>query len=142
VVIDPFAPASGAAPLWTAQAMRTLAYKAGAVLNAGFAADSLTMQAVEDGGVPAPTAASPWLVAYVRAIELEGGDELHLVLKAPDGAVLAESSRKLDRDRAQELIFVGKRRPPAGWPPGTYRAGYAVLRQGKPVITRGFTIGF
>jgi hypothetical protein len=46
----------------------------------------------------------------------------------------------LDRDKAEWIIFVGKKRPPAGWPAGRYAARYVVERGGKPVIEQRFAI--
>ena len=139
-VVDPFEPAAGAAPLWTPEAARTMPYKAGAVLNAGFAPGPVTMSGIEDGAIPLVDASAPALVAYVRAIELEGGDEVELTLKGPDGSVLATDRSPLDRDKAQYLRFVGKKRPPAGWPPGTYVADCVIYRGGTAVVNRRFEI--
>jgi hypothetical protein len=141
-VIDPFAPGPGAAPLWTPAAMTRLAYKAGAVLNAGFASGPVEMPALEAGAPAAPGREAPYLVAYVRAIELESGDVVELVLKGPGGAVLAQNQVTLDRDKAQYMRFVGKKRPATGWPAGRYEASYQVRRGGKTVIARDFTQQF
>jgi hypothetical protein len=145
-IIDPFAPQGsasgtcapqGGASLWTPAAQRALAYKAGAILNAGFAGVPLTMDAIEAGGIAAPTADSPALVAYMRAIELEKGDILDLSLKGPDGAVMAaQSLPPLERDKAQYFAMVGRKRPPAGWAKGRYVATLRVLRAGKPALER------
>jgi hypothetical protein len=110
------------------------------VLNAGFAAGPVSMEMVEAGALAPPGADPPALVAYVRAIELEGGDEIALSLKAPGGAVLAQDRQPLDRDKAQYLKFVGKKRPPAGWPPGTYEADVTVYRGGQAVIRKTFSV--
>jgi hypothetical protein len=139
-VIDPFAPGPGTPPLWTAAAMTRLAYKAGAVLNVGFASGPVEMPALEAAAPPAPGREAPYLVAYVRAIDLEGGDELELVLKGPGGAVLAQNRIRLDRDKAQYMRFVGKKRPPTGWPAGRYEASFQVRRGGKSVIARTFAV--
>ncbi len=142
-VVDPFAP--GAAPgacstsaagqgLWD----RPIAYRAGTVLNAGFADKTLTMADVEEG-VAAPTAAAPMLVAYVRAINLRQGDVQELSLTGPDGAVLAQQTAPaLPRASAQRLLFVGKRKPASGWAPGAYTATYKVRRDGKVALERTF----
>jgi len=137
-VVDPFDPAPGAAPLWTPEAAKPLAYKAGAVLNTGFAPGPVTMAAVEDGSVPGADATSPAVVAFVRAIELEAGDEVELTLKDPDGAVLATNRVPLDRDKAQYLLFVGKKRPAEGWRTGTYRADCVIWRKGQPAVRQSF----
>jgi hypothetical protein len=95
------------------------------------------MAEVEAGAIPAPAAASPALVVYLRAIELAQGDVMTLVLKAPDGAVIVQDRRPpLDHDKAQVLSLVGRKRPAAGWPRGRYSAILQVIRGGKPVIER------
>jgi hypothetical protein len=148
--VDPFLPDAGAAcsaradgsGLWTSAAAAALAYRpGGAVLNAGFADGPVDNARVEAGGPPRPGRTSPALVAYVRAINLKGGDRPVLTLTGPDGKVLARSeSAPLDRSKAQWLVYVGKRTPPGGWPPGLYRADYAVLRNNQPVLVRRFDL--
>ena len=148
-VVDPFAPdmSSGRCEsqgaLWTPAAMDALAYREGAVLNTGFSSGAVSMEAVEDGGVAEAAQHAPALVAYVRAIGLQGGDVQHLEVTAPDGAVLAKTDEKaLDRDKAQYLLFAGRRTPAEGWPSGAYRARYWVERDGGRVLEREFQIAF
>lgn len=149
--IDPFAPAagpnvcdpaaSGAAGLWDAAAAKALTYRRGAVLNVGFSATATSMEMVEAGGVAPPSAQSPALIAYVRAINLQGGDVQELVVKQPDGGVVAESILPpLDRAKAQYLMYAGKRAPPEGWTKGTYTATYSVRRSGEVAILETFAI--
>lgn len=144
-VIDPFAPemASPAncqvqAPLWTPEAQRSLAYKAGAVLNAGFAGGAVSMDGVEAGALPPTSATSP-LEAYARVIGLAAGDSVELTLTAPGGRVIAQGgSAPMVRDRDQELIFAGARAPAGGWPHGLYSAEVRVRRAGAVAISRRF----
>jgi hypothetical protein len=143
-VVDPFAPdasnpaaCSGQASLWAAAASRQLRYKAGAILNAGFAGAPVTMQDVEDGRIAAPRAGSAYVVAYARAIELELGDTLEIALTGPGGKALASATTQpLDHDKAQYIGFVGKKRPPSGWPHGAYTAQIRVHRKGVVVLQR------
>jgi murein DD-endopeptidase MepM/ murein hydrolase activator NlpD len=147
-IVDPFAPDTSdpaacgpRTSLWTAEALRQMAYKSGAVLNAGFAAGPVSMESVEAGNVPGPTPAAPYLVAYARAIELEAGDTIELALMGPDGAQLAVSRLDpLNADKAQYIAYVGKKRPAQGWPRGTYKADYRVLRAGKVAVERRFNV--
>lgn len=147
-VIDPFAPDSAstacgsAGSLWTAETERVLAYQRGVVLNAGFAAGPVAMEAVEAGGLAPPDADAPALVAYARAVGLEAGDVQELVLLDPAGAVLARNRlAPLERPQAQHLVFTGKRAPAGGWPPGAYTGVYRVLRDGRVALERRFQIG-
>ena len=107
------------------------------MLNVGFAQGPVDMAAVEVGRISAPTAGSSALVAYVRAIGLQAGDRQSLTLTAPNGAVLAETGGEpLARDQAQRLLYVGKPRPPTGWPSGNYNAAYRIVRAGKVLLER------
>ncbi len=148
-VVDPFAfgapPGScgGGGSLWDEEAGQALAYRPGAVMNRGFAAGPVTLERIESGeaGRPAPGPDAPALVAFVRAIGLKEGDVQVLTLTAPDGPVLAENrAPPLDRDKAQTMMFSGVRRPEAGWPPGLYRAGYRVLREGRAAVDEAFVL--
>lgn len=143
-VIDPFAPQPGSGcgpqtPLWTPAAQRAMVYKAGVVLNAGFAPGPVSMDQVENGGLPVFGSAAAYLVAYVRASELEAGDVLALSVTGPDGQILVQDRQApLDRDKAQYITYVGKKRPAAGWRKGGYAARYQVIRRGQVVIDRRF----
>jgi hypothetical protein len=149
-VVDPFAPAAGEGrvcearnPLWSDSAQAALAYQTGAVLNAGFSAGAVTLEAVEEAGVTPPAAHAPALVAYVRAIALEAGDVQHLRLTAPDGTVLAETRiDPLESAKAQYLTYAGRRTPPEGWAEGTYEARFTVERGGRRVVERDFALVF
>lgn len=147
-VVDPFAPdmrnptaCAAQAGLWTDQAKARMSYRRGLVLNAGFTDGPVTNEDVEDGRLRAASATSPLLVAYVRAIALLPGDSVELDLKGPDGASLAQSrGAPLVRWRAQDLLYVGKRRPATGWPPGIYVADYKVWRGGRVAIAHRMQI--
>lgn len=153
-VIDPFTAATmGTASaaceikqltsLWEPTVQRALAYKAGSVLNKGFAPGPMTMEAIESGSTEQniPTTTSPALVAYVRAIGLKGGDIQMLTLFDPDGKPLAQNKAPpLDRDKAQWMIFSGVKQPAGGFRPGLYRAIYRVEREGNPAIEQAFGI--
>jgi len=144
VVIDPFAPDATGAPgqcgggnsLWRSSPP----YKAGAVLNVGFAAEPVSLATVEAGVVPPATATSA-LIAYVRAIGLQAGDQQSLSLHAPNGAILAKTDPpSLPKDQAHRLLYVGKPRPAAGWSKGRYEAVYRVVRKGATVIERRWAV--
>jgi hypothetical protein len=98
-----------------------------------------SIEAGNAGQAPVETSA-PALVAFVRAIGLKKGDVQRLTLTAPDGSTLAENAANpLDADKAQAMLFVGKRRSLPGWAPGTYRATYEVDRGGITALTETFT---
>lgn len=147
-VVDPFAPEATAAAacqaqasLWTPEAARQLAYKPGTILNAGFAATQVDMAAIETGDIPAPTAGSPYLIAYFRTINLKSGDSLQLTVRRPDGGEFASSTMApVDRNKAQQFMLVGKRKPAESWPSGRYSATARILRGGQAVAERSFDV--
>ncbi len=151
--LDPFRPdpaaACGTAPttsLWAPDAggdhANDLAYVSPRLLNAGFAAGPVTMAAIDaDIAATPPGADAPALVFFTRAIGLKGGDVQTLTLLAPDGSVVAEQTAEpLDRDKAQWMIFTGRKRRGAAWPSGEYRGRYTVARAGATVLTAERTL--
>ncbi|MFN3511736.1 MAG: M23 family metallopeptidase [Phenylobacterium sp.] len=146
VTVDPFAPTAPegscepqapVAGLWEPAAAKALAYRRGAVLNLGFSGAPVTMEQIEAGEIAAPGAAAPVLVAYGRGVKLEAGDEQEMVLEGPGGVELARQRLKpLERPMAQYFMYVGKRTPSGGWPPGTYRATYRILREGATAASQ------
>jgi len=146
VAVDPFArgPGCGAQAgrgYWTADAAAKLAYRTGAILNTGFAGRTIANPDVEAGGVAPPDAQAAALVAYARVIGLEKGDQLALTLAGPDGQVMAQSrTPPMDRDKAQYVAYVGKRRTTGAWAAGDYRARVQVLRNGRAVAERPFSL--
>jgi len=148
-VVDPFAvaPREGACgsgtSLWAPHLRAALAYRQRTLLNAGFAAGPVTMEAIESGeaGAAPPTADARALVAFVRAIGLKGGDVQRLVVTAPDGQKLVDhTAEPLDRDKAQFMLFAGTKRPAAGFAPGAYTAAYTVVQGGTAVLEESFAV--
>jgi hypothetical protein len=146
-VIDPFA--FGAADgecgtggsLWSSEAEAFLAYRERSVLNAGFAPNPVTMDMVESGNAAQDPLRddAPTLVAFVRAIGLKAGDVQRLSFRGPDRGVMADhSAPPLQGNKAQTLLFVGARRPPAGWTRGSYVAEYTVGQANGPSLAWSF----
>ena len=148
-VVDPFAPAIAADAcdgamagpgLWSPTAAKDLAYKSATVLNGGFAGGPVSMAEIENRQFAPLNSATP-LVAYVRAINLKAGDIQQMTLIGPTGEQLAASSEPpLDRSKAQYMMFVGRKAPTGGWPPGEYRADYSVKRGGEIAVRRSFHV--
>ena len=147
VVVDPFAPGpvspGACAPqpgLWTPQAARVMAYKAGVILNVGVAGSVVDGPALMAGGIAPPSRGSAVVAAYGQVLTPQTGDEIETTLTGPGGAVLAtQRLPPLDHDMADNFRLVGKKRPPTGWPPGVYTADFRVWRGGKVVMQRKAT---
>ncbi len=92
------------------------------ILRAGFASSAVDLPALEDSTLADLPRESDWpaLVGYVWIINLHKGDAITVTLYGPQG-VLATNTILLDRNKAQYLLYAGKKRQPEGWPTGTYR---------------------
>lgn len=128
--------------LWAPALRSQLAYQERSVLNAGFAGRPVTMDLVEEGKADGEqlTADTPALVAFVRAIGLKAGDAQRLTLKDPKGATIADNRATVEKDKAQSLLFTGRKRPQGGWNKGTYLAAFIVERDARIVLQKSFEI--
>jgi hypothetical protein len=138
--VDPFEGMSGGqpceagrAPLWSADAAATLAYVPTGSIGAGIAS---TPPRSENATAEAPAAAAnaPALVFWAQIYGVRAGDVEEVRLLAPDGRPVASRQGTLDRNLAQALAYIGKKRPSAGWPAGEYVGEYRLLRNGKEVL--------
>jgi hypothetical protein len=145
-IVDPFAYAApenscgGGRSIWAASLGEQ---RAGEIIDYGFAGIAPTMELIESGeiGKHPVTPGSDALVAYVRAIGLQAGDQQFLAVQGPGGAsVAAANLPALDRDKAQFLVIAGKKRNEATWPAGRYAATYRVVRDGAEVLRKTFDI--
>jgi hypothetical protein len=136
-IVDPFVGteggescAPGRRPLWSAQALGTLAYVPTGVLGAGLSASppQLANGSVDLRKIArlAETSGAAVFWAQVYGVRKDDIEELRLI--APDGRVLAERRTTAGRNRAQSFAYIGLRRRGAAWPSGTYRGEYALYR--------------
>jgi hypothetical protein len=77
---------------------------------------------------------SPALVFWIDVLGHRVGDRQSLRLLGPDGVVVAEAADTVKEAHIQWFQFVGKKRPPNGWPAGRYRGEYSLTRDvdGQP----------
>ncbi len=95
-----------------------------------------TVDEIRDGGIAlAPGTVLgpgvPVIVVFAEAFGLLTGDRLQLTLLGADGETIASREIKMQKYHARWTAFVGRHRPDAGWPPGTYTASAVVLREAE-----------
>ncbi len=148
-IADPFAydAPSGACDggefLWDPSLREQLAYQKRTILNAGFTNSPVTMDLIEGGTAEKelPTIEAPAIVAFIRTIGLKAGDTQWLAVTSPSGHVIAEHHAiPLDKNKAQVMLFAGRKRPANGWDQGTYKASYVVKRDGEIVLKKDFEL--
>lgn len=118
-------------PLWTQEADEALSYIAGAALDAGFAGGAADFALAQAGGYTdfELMSDSEALVFWALFFGVEEADRILLTLEIPGGAVeTVESSTTMERDRAQQFQFAGRRQPAGGWPQGTYIGRASLVR--------------
>ena len=120
------------ASLWSPAVAELLAYRAGGLIDAGFAPAQVKLGELMDGkhrneSLPANSSA---LVFWGYAFGLRGGDYETIRLFAPNGKVMAEVERRIPRDKAQWFGSIGRRLKASAWPSGLYRGLYRVERDG------------
>lgn len=120
-------------------------YRDAFVFNRGFVDGTIDLDAIDAGGLDArkPRPQSDAMVAYVRVIGLKAGDVQHFTLTGPTGAVLAEKIfEPTDRPKAQNTLYIGRKRTAATWPEGRYDAVYDLIRDGATLTTERFSLEF
>lgn len=132
VGLDPGEPCQpGRVPLWSQEARDALqGYVETGILEAGLAGG---VPSLDDGIVDREKAerlsgASGAAVFWVLLYGVQAGDREELRMLAPDGTVLARRSNQIGTNRAQWLVYIGKRKGDANWPAGTYRGEYRLFR--------------
>lgn len=137
VTLDPYTglpPGSGCdktgTSLWSAAAQKSMAYRAGGLLVAGFASEVVSIDKVMAGDAEASVLSTTdaSLVFWVTSWGLRQGDREHIWLLRPDGSKLSETTSTLPGDKAQWLRYTGRKRAAEPWPSGRYRGGYTVTR--------------
>ncbi|WP_350336057.1 M23 family metallopeptidase [Coralliovum pocilloporae] len=125
---------STADTLWQPDTLDKLSGGTGQLLASGFTDQAPDFGILTAKGLQKPDFqnSSEALVIYIWAINVVKGDEIRLSITGP-GGFSASRSLTLDRNRAQQFLFTGKRQPKAGWSHGTYSGRVSLIRNGKPL---------
>jgi len=119
--------------LWSPGAVDGFSYKTGIIIDSGFAANKINKNNLERGPKPAPpNAFSPALVFYARFINVEKADQISIQITGPGGFHVQGKMKPLTRNRATQMILVGKKRRSERWQSGLYQARVELIRNGKP----------
>ncbi|UTW56617.1 M23 family metallopeptidase [Kordiimonas sp. SCSIO 12610] len=70
---------------------------------------------------------TPILTFWVDHFNLRRGDRLEMQILAPNGAVVAENVKMMEKNKARWFQFIGRRMPRGGWPVGEYKAFIKVI---------------
>lgn len=132
--VDPWAPEAGegcgpaGADLWQGD----LTVPPGGIITTGLATAIPEYAAVKQGAVPPPAGDPSALVVWSYLYGTRAGDRLHLALRGPDGAVIADEI-VLEKPQAQSFRAIGKKRGVRGWPAGSYEGAATLSRDGTVI---------
>jgi murein DD-endopeptidase MepM/ murein hydrolase activator NlpD len=135
-VVDPFLGAepfgacrASADALWDEPARAALAYQPSAIYNAGFSGGPPDADRIRRGAHdPEAARKAAALVLWADIFGVDAGDRLSLRILGPDGSVVVENARTLDRRQIRRFEFAGKRTPAGAWPEGRYSGEIALTR--------------
>jgi len=129
------APASSGA-MWTSDAAAQLPGPRTRLLGAGFLGAPPSLIGLERGTDQrqAATATAGALVYYARVMHAQEGDRVVLELESPNRPPMTSVGDPIDRFKATFFRFIGRRRPPGGWPRGVFRARLSIKRGGQTVL--------
>lgn len=142
-VVDPFDPDgelscdTPEAHLWD----QLPPYRAGGILDLGFADHVPAYDTVKAGTVPQDKLGTDAaaLVVFGLTFGTRKGDVLRLRLDGPDAVVVTQDI-EMDKPQAQSFRAVGKKRRAAAWPAGTYTGTVSLLREGEVLDKRSARI--
>ena len=140
--VDPFVGLSDFAdcsdprsPLWSPVVAGSIPYQETGILTYGFATSAIEAEAARHGqhNQPALSTNGDGLVFWVDLFGAMAGDVERVVLTAPNGQTVHDTSNTLDVSNVSWFSFNGRRTPGSGWPAGTYSARYTLTRDGALV---------
>lgn len=142
-VIDPFTGKERSATcdqsrdmLWAEDSqLAGYVYRPTQIINIGLADAIVSRENVDAGAFEdfKPNKDAPLMVAYGRVINLKKGDRIQMSFVGPNGVIAENLYDPLEKDRAVELRYLGKKRPSDGWPEGAYSAYVEILR-GEEIV--------
>jgi hypothetical protein len=116
-----------ASSLWAPEARTALAYRPIAIYNAGFSGAAPDATAIRRGERMALSVDADALVLWTDIFGIDQGDRIQLRITGPDGKVLLDHTRTIDKRAIRRFEFAGKRKQTEAWPAGTYTGEIAVV---------------
>lgn len=114
--------------LWRDDISASLTYRAGEIIELGFASKPVEAGVLETAAPRPPTKTASAFVFYARMINLHAGDRIALRLVGPNGVIAERTSDPLDRNKAHWVSFAGRRLRADAWPSGSYTGEVRIIR--------------
>jgi hypothetical protein len=127
---DPLTCGDTAHALWNPQTLTAMAYTPTGPLIAGFSTDKPEAEAASNGAYDKAEypKTAPTLFFWANYFGMEAGDRQVLRIIGPDGKVIANFDQKAEKGKILMFRYIGVKAPAGGFPPGTYRAEFQLLR--------------
>lgn len=127
--------ADGKAGLWTDDAAQDMIAMAIPLLASGVSGAVTDHGTLSENGPPVDAKSTDGAtVGWAWFANLKKGDQIELMLKAPDGSVFSQNlTDPMDRNKADYFAYVGRKRPPA---PGDWSLDVSLIRDGTPIFQK------
>lgn len=128
--------------LWTREALTAFTYKPAGLIRAGFYGYQPSL--LDTLRKPLNKTVSTHARVFVFAVTVYGvrtGDSIRMRILDPKGNVFVQNTMPADHNQAQRMVLIGKRigdKP--GWPLGTYRGEYELLRNSEVIVRVSRTV--
>jgi Peptidase family M23 len=127
--------------LWLEETRIQFKYANADLIGFGFSPTKVELSDLMTGQVADAAPARDWpaLVAFGWAINLKTGDKISVSLEGPE-SISVQNSVTLNHNKAQYLLFSGKKPKNNLWPAGDYRGHFEVLRGATLVIAKDWRV--
>lgn len=111
------------------------------IANSGFATAAVSMEKISAGAYDELilTRDSPAMVFWTVLYGVVAGDELRITLTGPHNAQIIDQNIDILRNRARQMQFTGKKKPPGGWAVGSYTAKVRLKCGGEIIASQTFS---
>lgn len=116
--------------LWQPEIAPRLRDSGAQLVSYGITVQPPDERAVQRGEHRLATARSdvPQLMLWLLTYGVAAGDQLSLRLSDPGGATLAENTLVVEQAQIRRFVYIGRRKPSAGWHPGRYVGRMEIVR--------------
>ncbi|QEX23128.1 hypothetical protein FRZ61_30630 [Hypericibacter adhaerens] len=129
-VNDPLACGDTGHALWNPTTLAAMAYTPTGPLIAGFSTDKPDKESANNGVYDKAQypASAPTLFFWATYFGMKAGDRQVMRIVAPDGKVIVNFDKIMEKGRILGFNFIGLKAPEGGFARGTYRAEFQLLR--------------
>lgn len=124
--------------LWASNVSRQLGQPKSELLEIGFLSEPVNSRMLERGQIDHIkfSRESKALIFYARYMNINRGDRIRLTVTGPSNIRLNKIGDEISKNKAQYVMFVGKKLRTQRWLKGKYIGQAVLIRRQKPIVSR------